>query len=57
MFAAMTEDSEIRFLFPHMTNGRDKSLFVIFSAVSCSSFLEARFCPATKNLARSDFDA
>jgi hypothetical protein len=43
--AALTPDSKIRFLFLHMTNGRDKSLIVIFSAVSCPSFLEARFCP------------
>jgi len=53
----MTQDSKIGFLFPYMTNGRDKSLIVILSAVSCTSFLEARFCPATKNLARSDFNA
>ncbi|WP_164666803.1 hypothetical protein [Pseudomonas viridiflava] len=43
---AMTQDNKIRFLFPHMTNGRDKSLFVIFPAVSCSSFLEALVLPS-----------
>ena len=54
----LTPDSKIRFLFPHMTNGTDKSLFVIFCAVSCPSFLEARFYPATRKiLRRSDDDA
>ncbi|OUM71209.1 hypothetical protein AUC60_24590 [Pseudomonas caspiana] len=43
---AMTQDNKIRFLFPHMTNGRDKSLFVIISAVSCPSFLEALVLPS-----------
>jgi len=42
----MTRDNKTRFLFPYMTNGQDKNLFVIISAVSCPSFLEALVLPS-----------